>query len=337
MKIIKLAKKISINPISSIRIPLTSNSQITCNIGDVIKMDTVIGNNSLSELLNEYDISELLKVSPRDSKKYVNVINGEVVAKGDLIAKRNTFASLGYYEVEADKAGIVDLSKVSEGKILIYDHKRDFPIYPECNGKVSKIVPGEYVEIETATISFSVANSIIANMTNGKFVFIAKANIEKEDYKGNVVFINSPLTSELYETIKDNKPLLAIFPSVESSFVMKNTKMKFPYLSFWGYSSKTMLSSSYRNLLTKMNSRIVNYSRINQSLKFPLTKNSIPPSTEKNSEYTNCKIGVKVITLNSENLFEEAEIVEIFENECRVKYADKKTRDLFFDEILALC
>ncbi|MEI6886751.1 MAG: hypothetical protein WCK31_00780, partial [bacterium] len=325
------------NSNSIIRIPIFPNSDITCKINDEIKIDTVIGTNSVSELLNEYDLSEILRVSIKETKKYLNVINGEVVSKGDLLAKRSTFASLGYYEVEADKAGIVELSKISEGKILILDHKKNIPIYPLANGKITKIIPCEYIEIETSTISFNLANTITANSAYGKFVFISKANIESDDYRGNIVFINSPLTSELYDTIKDNNPLLVIFPSVDASFTIKNKKLKFPYLSFWGYGSSVLLTASYRNLLTKMNSRIANYNKVTQSLDFPLTKNSIPSSTERNSEYTNCIIGEKIVTLNSENAFEEAVITEIFESECRVKYANKKTSDLSFDEILSLC
>lgn len=337
MKFIRLAKKIEINKNSSICIPIYPSSEITCKIGDTIKLDTVIGNHIESDLLNEYDLSTLLKINKKDSKKYVNVINGEVVSKGVLLAKKSTFASLGYYEILSDKAGVVDLSRIENGKLSIYDHKKNNPIYPECNGIVTKIVPGEYIEIETSTISFNLSSSFMVNSIYGKFIFIAKANLAKEEYRNNMVFINSTLNEELYEVIKDKSPLLAIFPAIDAGFIMRNPKLNFPYLSFWGYSKNTLLTASYRNLLTKMNLRTANYNKVNGSLDFPLTKNSVQGATTSSSEYTKCNIGEKVITLNSENAFEEAEIIELFENECRVKYSDKKTKDLSFDEILALC
>lgn len=100
----------------------------------------------LKDLGIEFDLDNI--------QKYIKVLEGEYIEEGaDLFEVPSGFGGLSSKKVIAPKSGIVGLKKLSEGIISVNSISKIKKTIKGINGKVKKIVPGKFVEIEADVVS----------------------------------------------------------------------------------------------------------------------------------------------------------------------------------------
>jgi hypothetical protein len=121
-----------------------------------------------------------------DFYKYVEVIEGQHVNAGDLLAVKKSMLGVNKGQLTSPVAGTVRLSNLEYGFIDI-DYEMNDVVEPSLvKGRVSKVIPGKYVEIESSafrTRPFDVSGL----STHGEFV----VDFEGKDLAGKIIFVGS--------------------------------------------------------------------------------------------------------------------------------------------------
>ncbi len=172
-------------------------SEVYIKPGDNINPLDVLSLLYRSEESIEFDLCEELEIkslkSPEDIKNYITVLDGQLVAKGKIVAHKS---SLGYENIiKSPYEGIVSLEIGDKPKLVIQSTPIEIKLRAMAKGKIVS------VDIHNLIIETNVIR-ILPSFMVGKSLFAETCVIKNvEDInlavKGKVVYIPGEITSEL--------------------------------------------------------------------------------------------------------------------------------------------
>ncbi|MBN2100271.1 hypothetical protein JW710_00030 [Candidatus Dojkabacteria bacterium] len=179
-------------------------------VGDRVSTDTVVFEGQGSDILQSLDVCKTLGVPAKDAKDFVLVGDGEIVDKGDIVAKRKV--SLGMLEkiAKAGYEGRLSLSRIDSGVIDIMSPFSDSSTTAGVKGIVKHIIPeGENKRRMIIETSGHVAKPFVftGGSASGTIGFIKDGDsvYRAEDVSSvlasKIVVSGRKLTVKLYEAL----------------------------------------------------------------------------------------------------------------------------------------
>lgn len=137
--------------------------RIDIDEGDVVvpEVDQDVFFDDILIILEHYSDSVQIKlkelgldIEQAKLEKEIKVIDGEYVEQDSIILEVPTgFAGISTKRVLATKSGIVGLKSLDKGVITINSVTKNKKVIKGINGKVKKIVPGKYIELQTDIVA----------------------------------------------------------------------------------------------------------------------------------------------------------------------------------------
>jgi hypothetical protein len=125
---------------------------ITAQKGSMIERDSILASGEVPEEKDRIDAATELRCNPTQLKKYLQCLNGEMVERGSVLARRAHGVISKEKIVKAPRSGLVNLSEVSSGFIRIMGAGVETTIQSGVKGKIYSVLSSKYVDIETPVV-----------------------------------------------------------------------------------------------------------------------------------------------------------------------------------------
>ena len=162
-------------------------------MGESVSKDSIISKGSISKM------SYRIKVSDFSSNylKYVSVLHGEIIHKGDAIVRKRKKAIFSPVD------GIVDLSHLSSGFILVKSYPEEIVNKSNVNGVISDISDDkDKITIDTSVLKIDL-KYIFGESQESKFKYLADdrgfLSLDKINTSvvGNIIYVGNFITMEI--------------------------------------------------------------------------------------------------------------------------------------------
>lgn len=128
---------------------LPVKGEILVRVGDTVDFETIVGRSYIEGAPHVVKVAELLGVDPEEVGRYLIVRPGDRVRRGDVIARYTAFLGLMKRSVTSPIDGVVESISELTGHVTIREPPRVFELRAYIRGRVSEVVEGESVTIET--------------------------------------------------------------------------------------------------------------------------------------------------------------------------------------------
>lgn len=194
-------------------IEFSGEAECPLKVYDFVTPGTVLFIGKVSEVLQSINLSRELAIGPRDVKDFVLKTDGEIIDKGDMIAKRKI--SMGMLEriVKVKFDGRLSFERIASGIVDIMSPFSDDEIKAGVSGRVKRIFPADsYKRQIMVSVRGFVSCPFVCGGQNasGKIHFIKEgdsiyvpADIDKE-CKGKIVVAGRKLTVKLYNALVES-------------------------------------------------------------------------------------------------------------------------------------
>ncbi len=172
---------------------IDADTRLMVSVDDFVEKDSIISKGNVSKMLYRINISDFAS----NFKKYIIVSQGEVVSKGDIVMKKRS----KYLYSPVD--GIIDLSSVDTGVILVRSFPEDVVNKSNIKGKVSYISHDKTkIVIDTNVLKIDLKYIFGENINaNLKYLCDDKGFLKLEDINssciGNIIYVGNLITSEI--------------------------------------------------------------------------------------------------------------------------------------------
>ena len=172
------------NPRDLFRIPISKDFNSSVEKGNSIKRGEKLGEFSktyetyLFDLASNFDVFEKFR-------KYVRVINDQLVDKGQVIAERDGGIGSKGLEMISPVHGKVSLTNLDNGIVRIDSLTKNKVISSPVSGEVSAVIPGSEMVITAGSVEFPVFE-LAGKDTAGEVIF----DIETKNAEGKILFID---------------------------------------------------------------------------------------------------------------------------------------------------
>jgi len=330
---IKRINKIKYLKDSSFKYVLPLKTKLNFGVGDSFKKDDILGTVREFEVLQSFDLKEKLKVNVSELKKYLKVFDKEYISEGDVLAVRTVMGGLGRYEAISEYDGFIDLSEIKKGTLKILGEIKEGAIRASADGIVESLIHGEYLEVKSKVLTFTLNSSFGKGEYMGEFIYIPKdANFEKLEIRGKCIFVNDVLDKEKYLKIFEYSPKAIICSVVSPEFSASSSKIH-NLFSLFGVSDSFTLNKIYVNNLSRMSGLSVFVSSKQNIFSFSVDK----VLDTNNDEYVEVKPGMKVFVTSSKLFGIEVTVLTVNDFDLEVKTEDSKVHYLTFDEVAYIC
>ncbi len=330
---IKRLNKIKYIKDSIFKYELPLKTKLNFNAGESIKKDDIIGVTRDFEVLQTFNLVEMLKVKPQEVKKYLKVFDKEYISEGDILAERSVMGGLGKYEAISEYDGFVDLSEIKKGTIKILGEIKESVIRASANATIDTVIHGECIEVKSNVLSISLNSSFGKGEYMGEFIYVPKeGNIEELDIMDKVVLVNDVLDKEKYLKISEFSPKAIICSVVSPEFSASSCKIH-NLFNIFGVSESFELNKLYVNNLSRMSGLSAFVSSKQNVLSFSVDK----ALNINEEEYTELKTGMKVFVTSNKLFGLEVTVLTVNDFDIEVKTEDGKVEYLSFDEVAYIC
>ncbi len=330
---IKRLNKIKYIKDSIFKYELPLKTKLNFNAGEKVKKDDIIGVTRDFEVLQTFNLIELLKVKPQEVKKYIKVFDKEYISEGDILAERSVMGGLGKYEAISEFDGFVDLSEIKKGTLKILGEIKESVIRASANATIDTVIRGECIEVKSNVLSISLNSSFGKGEYMGEFIYFPKeGNIEELDIMDKVVFVNDVLDKEKYLRINEYSPKVIICSVVSPEFSASSSKIH-NLFNIFGVSESFELNKLYVNNLSRMSGLSAFVSSKQNTLCFSVDK----ALSIKEEEYIEIKPGMKVFVTSNKLFGLEVSVLTVNDFDLEVKTEDGKVEYLSFDEVAYIC
>jgi hypothetical protein len=192
MEIVYIQKATYLKDYKYIRV-IDPDTNLMVSVGENINKDTIISRGSISRMSYRIKVSDFAS----NFHKYVSVLHGEVIHKGDSImnkGKKNIFSPVD---------GIIDLSHLSSGFILVKSYPEDIMNVSNINGIVSSISEEkDKVIINTSVLKIDL-KYIFGSNIEAKFKYLCNEQgfLYLEDINtsaiGTIIYVGNLITMEI--------------------------------------------------------------------------------------------------------------------------------------------
>ncbi|MBN1618774.1 hypothetical protein JW887_05550 [Candidatus Dojkabacteria bacterium] len=206
-------KKIYYSTDEEISIDFSGSASCVVSKGDEISPDSLIFEGESSEVLQSINLPKDLGVNVDEVGKYLLKDQGEIIDKGEVIARRSVSFGLAEKIAFSQYNGKVALDRLSSGFVDIMAPSEYSSVKAGIYGKVFNILP---LSNYRRSISFSVngfvakAFTCVGESKGGKLKLIKDGNSMystsdiDESCKGKILVLGRKLTFKLYEAAVEN-------------------------------------------------------------------------------------------------------------------------------------
>jgi len=330
---IKRLNKIKYIKDSIFKYELPLKTKLNFNAGESIKKDDIIGVTRDFEVLQTFNLVEMLKVKPQEVKKYLKVFDKEYISEGDILAERSVMGGLGKYEAISEFDGFVDLSEIKKGTLKILGEIKESVIRASANATIDTVIHGECIEVKSNVLSFSLNSSFGKGEYMGEFIYIPKeGNVEELGVMDKVVLVNDVLDKEKYLKISEFSPKAIICTVVSGEFSASSCKIH-NLFNMFGVSERFELNKLYMNNLSRMSGLSAFVSSKQNTLSFSVDK----ALERKESDFIELKTGMNVFVTSNKLFGLEVTVLTVNDFDIEVKTEDGKVEYLSFDEVAYIC
>ncbi|MFH1547109.1 MAG: hypothetical protein ABIC57_01330 [bacterium] len=179
-------------------------------VGDMVQPSTAVFEGQASRLVQSMSISRELGVPPSQVKKYVVVSDGEIVDKGDVIAKRSVSMGMMERVVKAISDGRLSYRRIDAGVVDIMSPFSESVVTSGVYGRVRLVMPetNQKRQIILSTDAY-VAKPVICDgeSVSGKLEIIKDGSSiyfpedVSSECRGKLIVAGRELDSMLYEAL----------------------------------------------------------------------------------------------------------------------------------------
>ena len=130
------------------RLPLQGD--VLVNVGDRVRPDTVVAETYLPGPVHNVNVANALAIAPEDVPGTMLKQRDEPVEKGELIAESKGIFGLFKSAVRCPQSGTIEMVSDVTGQVLIREPSTPVRINAYLDGRVTELLPGEGVVVETA-------------------------------------------------------------------------------------------------------------------------------------------------------------------------------------------
>lgn len=331
--VIKRLNKIKYFKDSSFKYSLPLNTKLNYGVGEMVKKGDILGTTRDFEILESFNLIDKLKVKLSEIKKYLKVFDKEYISIGDQLAVRVVMGGLGRYEVISSTSGFIDLSEIKKGTLKILGEIKEGSVISNATGKIDTIIQGDYLEVNTNVLSFSLSTSFGKGEYMGEFIYISKdSDVDKLEIGGKVIFVNDVLDKKMYLKLNEYSPKAIISTVISSEFSGSSYKIHNVF-SMFGVSDSFTLNKIYVNNLSRMGGLSTFVSSKENLFSFSVDK----VQDTKNENFIELKTGMKVVVTSSSLFGLEVNVITINDFDLEVKTEDGNIHYLTFDEVAYIC
>jgi preprotein translocase subunit YajC len=167
------------------------NAEVIVAPGDKVSENTVIARGFVSKMMYRLNVSFFTK----NIEKYINVVHGQVIQKGDIVVLKRSKSMVSPVE------GIIDLSDIKKGDILIRSYPEDISLLAGMDGNICNIYDNKII-IETQVVRSSM-QYIFGGNVEAKLKYIAEDNGDlnldniNSSCIGSIIYVGSYITLEI--------------------------------------------------------------------------------------------------------------------------------------------
>lgn len=129
------------------RLPLQGD--VLVNVGDRVRPDTVVAETYLPGPVHNVNVANALAIAPDDVPESMLKKRDEPVEKGELIAESKGIFGLFKSSVRCPESGTIEMVSDVTGQVLIREPSTPVRINAYLDGRVTGLLPGEGVVVET--------------------------------------------------------------------------------------------------------------------------------------------------------------------------------------------
>lgn len=220
-------------------------ASVKVKVGDRVVPSTVIFEGNESVVLESFNMCRELAVTPEQVIKYLNMADGEIIDRGDVVARR--FVAVGTVErvVKAQRAGRVSYARVQSGIIDILSPFAEAEVEAGVHGKVLFVYPeqGHHRDVVfdvtayTASVFESVGDEMsgeIRIMKDGLSIY--RPCDADSSYRGKIVIAGRSLSVALYDALVEAGARGIIVGGMQKSEfgALKNPAVPIAVTEGWG-------------------------------------------------------------------------------------------------------
>jgi hypothetical protein len=155
--------------------------------------DTVIARGEVFQTKARIDIASELKIKPKDTKKFIECLSGERIEEGDIIARRKNIMLKGEKTIKSPCGGVIDISEIEGGFILIADASKETAIYSGIEGRVKSVVQNKHIDIECKVLKIKPFHLYGKDVQGELFYIPSMPKKLPKSYAGSIIAINTDL------------------------------------------------------------------------------------------------------------------------------------------------
>ncbi|MHB8362174.1 MAG: hypothetical protein ACYDBX_00935 [Patescibacteria group bacterium] len=169
------------------------NAEVVVSPGDRIKDNTILARGTVSKMAYRINVSDFVS----KPEKYLHIVHGQIINKGDIMLKKRKKVLVSPVE------GIVDLSELQKGHILIKSYPEDITLKSDIDGKISSIEDeGRKIIIDTEVVrcnlKYVFGKTIEARL---KYIADSKGVLNLENINSScidsIVYVGNIITQEI--------------------------------------------------------------------------------------------------------------------------------------------
>lgn len=130
------------------RLPLSG--KVLVDVGDRVRPDTVVAETFLPGPVHNVNVANALAIAPEDVPDCMLKQGGDAVEEGALIAESKGIFGLLKSSVRCPAGGTIEMVSEVTGQVLIREPSTPVRINAFIDGRVTELLPGEGVVVETA-------------------------------------------------------------------------------------------------------------------------------------------------------------------------------------------
>ena len=174
------------------RLPLAGD--VLVKAGQHVEPDDILARAELPGIMRTVRAAELMGVEPSDLLPLLQVKEGDMVQKGDILCRSTSFFGMFKNECKAPASGLLELINPLSGHIGIREAPSPVEVKAYVKGEVIEVIPreGAIVQTEGALIQgiFGIGgeqNGVICNLEVDPNKTLTASDFAEKDYSGCVL------------------------------------------------------------------------------------------------------------------------------------------------------
>jgi hypothetical protein len=139
--------------------------------GGNVKGDSVLASGEVLEEKKKIDVARALGVKSSDAGRYLECLNGEMIVKGDLIARKRGKIMGKEKKVFATSSGVISLDEVDSGFVKVLGVAKEATIQAGIDGRVVSAIRNKHIDILTTVLRFK-PFGIFGDTVQGEMYYI---------------------------------------------------------------------------------------------------------------------------------------------------------------------